>query len=164
MSSDVVRMVSRRDGPPPLWSTCTGDVMAIHGEVDISTCDLFAKMVQGATGRAEGGGARHEVYVDLGDLDFIDVSGARVLVTAGAGRGPGCQFVICRPPAQLARILDVGWGPLAGLRLEADEATGHADCVTGGVAGAAAEPAATPAEIDDFMAPNVAAMVCGGGS
>lgn len=124
MRSDGVRMVSGRVGPAPLWSTCTGDVMAIHGEVDVSTCELFASMVEEALDRAEGGGAQHEIHVDLGGLDFIDVSGARVLVVAGAGLSLGSQLVIDRPPALLARILEVGWCPVTGLRLGPREPTG----------------------------------------
>lgn len=123
MGSDV-EATARTDGPGLLWSTCTGVVVAIHGEVDIATCDVFAAMVQAAIRHAEDGEGQREVHVDLGGLDFIGVSGARALVTAGLGRAPGHQLVVHRPPALLARILETGWGPLTGLRLEAAEVPG----------------------------------------
>lgn len=93
--------------------------MAIHGEVDVSTRSLFAAMLQAAIDKAGDGAGPIEAHVDLGCLDFIDIGGARALVTAGTRRSPENQLVIHRPPALLARILAVGWGPLAALRLEA---------------------------------------------
>ncbi len=118
MTDVCVTSTSYPHGPAPLWSTCTGDVVAIHGEVDISTCALFATMLQAAIESVDDGAGSTEAHVDLGGLDFIDVSGARALVTAGTGRGPENQLVIHRPPALLAMILAIGWGPLAALRLE----------------------------------------------
>ena len=118
MSSDSFEEASGGRRPQPLWSTRTRGVVAIHGEVDICTRELFAAMLQAAIARAKGGGARRQVHIDLGGLDFIDVSGARVLVTAVAELGPDCQLIVHRPPAQLARILDLGWGELGSLRLE----------------------------------------------
>lgn len=120
--SDDVTAADGRANPAPIWSTCTGAVVAIHGEVDAATCDAFAAMVRAAVRRA--GSARREVHVDLGGLTFIGVCGARVLVEAGAGLGPESHLVVDRPPALLARILDVGWSSHPGLRLGTDDVAG----------------------------------------
>jgi anti-anti-sigma factor len=93
--------------------------VTVHGEIDIANHHLFAMVVDAVTNHVgDADTPQGEAHLDLADLDFIDVGGARVLVTAAAKRGPDDQLVIHHPPAMLVRILQVGWGQLPGLRLE----------------------------------------------
>ncbi|MHB1930140.1 MAG: STAS domain-containing protein, partial [Acidimicrobiales bacterium] len=96
------------------------DGAAVHGEADIATVNLFAEAVESLARRSHGAASSAEACLDLADLEFIDVSGARVLVEAAASMGPGRQLVIRHPPEMLVRILEVGWGRVPGLRLEAE--------------------------------------------
>lgn len=118
MISDGASTTACVGGRAPLWSTCAEGVVAIHGEVDVSTRDLFATMVRAAVETIVDADRPGAVHVDLGGVDFIDVGGARVLVIAGSGRDPDSPLVLHRPPALLARILEIGWPAAAGLRLE----------------------------------------------
>jgi anti-anti-sigma factor len=93
--------------------------VTVHGEIDIANHHLFAMVVDAVTNHVgDADTPQGEAHLDLADLDFIDVGGARVLVTAAAKRGLDDQLVIHHPPAVLVRILQVGWGQLPGLRLE----------------------------------------------
>jgi anti-anti-sigma regulatory factor len=113
---------AREESSPLLWSLFTEAAMTIHGEVDIFTCDLFAAMLEEAVGRADSAVNQAEVHVDLSGVDFIDTRGAQALVAASAGRRPESQLVIHHAPSLLALILDVGWGVVPGLKLEASRA------------------------------------------
>ena len=91
----------------------------MHGEVDVFTHDLFATAVDSAIVEAGNGETpRDDAHLDLADLQFIDVCGARALVSAAAKRHPGSQLVIHNPPRILRRVLELGWDHLPGLRLE----------------------------------------------
>ena len=104
---------------PQLWTGTAQGVVTVHGEIDIANHHLFAMVVDAVTNHVgDADTPQGEAHLDLADLDFIDVGGARVLVTAAAKRGPDDQLVIHHPPAMLVRILQVGWGQLPGLRLE----------------------------------------------
>lgn len=104
---------------PQFWTGTAQGVVTVHGEVDIANHHMFAMVVDAVAHHVgDGDASRGEAHLDLADLDFIDVGGARVLVTAAAKRGPGDQLVIHHPPPILVRILQVGWGQLPGLRLE----------------------------------------------
>lgn len=107
------------DQLPQMWSATAGGVVALYGEIDIATHQAFAAVIDALSGHLGGGAIpRGEAHLDLEHLDFIDVGGARMLVTAASMRGLSDQLVIHHPSAALLRILQVGWGHLPGLRFE----------------------------------------------
>jgi|GEM_PF-4048451 anti-anti-sigma factor len=110
--------------PPPLCTERVGGVVTVYGEVDVASRDLFAAVVravveEAAALEALGGDA----YLDLAGVGFIDVSGARVLVTAAAQLAPGLELVVKHPPAILVWTVRTCWGHVPGLRFE--EPRGH---------------------------------------
>ncbi|GAB3651717.1 STAS domain-containing protein [Glycomyces tarimensis] len=52
---------------------------------------------------------RPEVYLDLADLEFIDVRGVSVLVDVASGATGGQQVLVGHPPRCLQRIMEVLW-------------------------------------------------------
>lgn len=106
---------------PPLWASRNNGVVTVHGEVDISTCELFRSIVKTVvddTDGADGRGLRPGVHLDLAGLKFIDVAGARVLVTAATDERHGLGLVVHHPPEMLVRIVQLAWGRVAGLTFE----------------------------------------------
>jgi anti-sigma B factor antagonist len=94
---------------PSGFSISTSDsdgraVVTIRGELDLATApELETTLLE----RLDAG---HDVVLDLRELQFMDSSGLRVLVTAHtrvADGGP--RFAIVRPPAgsEVAKILDI---------------------------------------------------------
>jgi anti-anti-sigma factor len=88
-------------------STSDGDgraVVTIRGELDLATApELETALLE----RLDAG---QEVVLDLRELQFMDSSGLRVLITAHARAGVGGpQFAIVRPLAggEVAKILDI---------------------------------------------------------
>lgn len=125
MFSDGVKEATCGVEPAAVWSSRTiAGIVAIHGEVDISSCDAFAAIVQAVIRRARDDGTQHEVHLDLGGLDFINIGGARILAAASAMLGPDGQLVIHRPSPLLRRILGIAWGPLTGIAFAAAELDG----------------------------------------
>lgn len=114
MSSSAPTRVSSR--VTTIGSPHRGAVTSVHGEIDLTTRTEFARIVSDATKLAADNDA-DETHLDLGDVRFIDVTGVAVLVAAAAERAPGA-IVIHQPHPILIRILDLVWGPVAGLRLE----------------------------------------------
>ncbi|WP_091439758.1 MEDS domain-containing protein [Geodermatophilus poikilotrophus] len=74
---------------------------SLHGEVDVTQADgLFRALVDVA------GGTPGEVVLDLSDLRFLDVAGARALARAtDVLRGSGVQLRLVRVPRVAARCL-----------------------------------------------------------
>ncbi|RFU21647.1 MEDS domain-containing protein [Geodermatophilus marinus] len=91
-----------------------GPRLSLHGEVDVTQVDDLVRALVDVAGAAPGegyppegsrrdgprrDGPRREVVLDLSDLDFLDVAGARGLVTAGrrlAEAGTGLRLVGAR--------------------------------------------------------------------
>ena len=96
---------------PSGFSISTSDsdgraVVTIRGELDLATApDLETVVLE----RLDAG---QDVVLDLRELQFMDSSGLRVLVTAHAraadGDG-GLRFAVVRPPAgsEVAKILEI---------------------------------------------------------
>lgn len=94
---------------PSGFSISTSDsggraVVTIRGELDLATApELETTLLE----RLDAG---HDVVLDLRELQFMDSSGLRVLVTAHARAADGGpRFAIVRPPAgsEVAKILDI---------------------------------------------------------
>jgi anti-anti-sigma factor len=83
------------------------DGVSLCGEVDLVTSDVLAAALYAAVGTAFG----QELVLDLSELEFIDVAGARMLLRATADlRASGGRLVLRRlqrPVARALRLLDV---------------------------------------------------------
>ena len=109
-----------------LWFCNSDGVVAVHGEVDITTCELFRSIVDTVVGHTNGSSPRRQAHLDLEGVEFISVAGARVLVTAATGQGHSVELVVHHPPPILERILHLGWGPVAGLSFDQSRGTSTA--------------------------------------
>jgi anti-anti-sigma factor len=78
-------------------------VVFIRGELDLATAPELENVVTDALD------AGHDVVVDLRELEFMDSSGLRVLVSAHKRAQSGPRFQIVRPPAggPIAKILAI---------------------------------------------------------
>jgi anti-sigma B factor antagonist len=78
-------------------------IVLIRGELDLAT----APELETAIGESVDAG--HDVVVDLRELEFMDSSGLRVLVSAHKRAQSGPRFQIVRPPAggPVAKILGI---------------------------------------------------------
>lgn len=65
-------------GQPLVHLSGRGPALALHGEVDVSQAGDVARALLDVAGHAADGGPR-EVVLDLADLEFLDVAGARAL-------------------------------------------------------------------------------------
>ena len=101
-----------------LQTSCADGIVAVHGQVDLATWDRFRAIVAAAVDDGDGLHPRAAVQLDLAGIEFIDVGGARVLVTAARERLHGCDLIVYHPPAMLVRIIELGWGKVPNLRFE----------------------------------------------
>jgi anti-anti-sigma factor len=88
--------------------------LEVAGEVDLSVTDLLAAALQEVTDQTPG-----LVWVDVGDLRFLDVAGARAMAHATRGyRSAGGKLVLldARPPVRHVLRL-MGVDVLAGMEL-----------------------------------------------
>ena len=94
---------------PSGFSISTSDrdgraLVAVRGELDLATAPELESVV---LERLDAGQA---VVLDLRELDFMDSSGLRVLITAHTRASDGdADFAIVRPPAgsEVAKILEI---------------------------------------------------------
>lgn len=110
--------MSDSQGFPPFWSQRRGGVVRVYGEIDMATCDLFAAVVSAVVEEADARESRDGAHLDLAGLEFIGVAGARVLVVAAMARLRGLELSVYHPPVMLARIIEICWGKVPGLRIE----------------------------------------------
>ena len=101
---------------PTGFSISTSDrggraVVLVRGELDLATAPELEQVV------TEHLDAGEEVVVDLRELEFMDSTGLRVLVSAHARAGSTSRFLVVRPPAggPIAKILAI-----AGVESELD--------------------------------------------
>jgi anti-anti-sigma factor len=78
-----------------------GQVLQLHGEVDLSTAEAFAVALRGAIG------AGGSVTVDLSDVSFMDSTGVKVLITATHALEPGAELVLRAPSSPLERLFEL---------------------------------------------------------
>jgi anti-anti-sigma factor len=76
-------------------------VVAVKGELDLATAPELEKVLLERLDAGDG------VVLDLRELQFMDSSGLRVLITAHMGGGE--RFTVVRPPAgsEVAKILEI---------------------------------------------------------
>ncbi|WP_158075618.1 STAS domain-containing protein [Actinokineospora bangkokensis] len=85
----------------------------LPGHADLTTRPDFEALLSVLCSRAAG-----DVHLDLGELDFIDVSGVISLLRAAATLPEGSHLVLSNPPEAMRRILEVlNPGPDPGIRL-----------------------------------------------
>jgi anti-sigma B factor antagonist len=73
-------------------------VLCVSGEVDLVTSPRLAAAVAGALG-----GRHRHVVVDLADVEFIDVTGIRVLLDAASQARKAGGDLLLRSPSRAAR-------------------------------------------------------------
>lgn len=90
-----------------------GPALSLHGEVDVTQADDLLRALVDVARTTPG-----EVVLDLSDLRFLDVAGARALARAArALRDAGVQLRLVRVPRVAARCLDLfGLGGGGGQR------------------------------------------------
>lgn len=84
--------------------------LTVRGEVDLSNADLLEEQLLAAEPLAG------ELIVDLNDVPFMDVAGARVLALAAARAADNSRQIRVVPSAPVRRLLSaLGPQRLAGL-------------------------------------------------
>lgn len=79
-----------------------GILLALHGELDLSTVAILEDAMQSAER------SHALVVVDLRDLTFLDSTGLHVLISAEQrARRSGARLVIVQGPAQVRRLLEL---------------------------------------------------------
>jgi hypothetical protein len=72
------------------------------GEVDISSVDLLARGLEDAAAVAVSG----EIHVEMSEVGFVDVAGARAMVRAAGRLTNGRRLVLRHPPRVLLMVLE----------------------------------------------------------
>jgi anti-anti-sigma factor len=113
--------------------------LAVDGEVDLTTLDIFTAALSSVLEHSSG-----DVWVDVERLNFIDVGGLRAVAAAACRLGLQDRRLVLRSVApHLARLMNlVGWSQISSLLMLArDEVrpsrgVGRAANEHGGAAGA----------------------------
>jgi anti-anti-sigma factor len=85
--------------------------LRVAGDVDLTTSGALA-----STLRLAANWPGPDVYIDLGELEFIDVAGVRAIVRAAAALQPGRHLVVQRLAPALRKVFEiVGWDRVPGL-------------------------------------------------
>lgn len=85
----------------PFSIELVGRTIRVGGELDLSTASVFEGHLDGVT---DGPG---DVVLDAADLDFIDSSGVRVLLSLARRIQDRGRLVIVNPSDQVRRVLDL---------------------------------------------------------
>ena len=113
-SGDGTAAVVPHGAPDALRVTAMPDGTGLRlvGEIDIETGQLLARAL------AEFVDGHESVDLDLREVTFVDVAGARVLVRAAQQLHNGRRLVLRHPPGPLLLVLE--FFPRAGLQIETD--------------------------------------------
>lgn len=96
--------------------TSTPDGLCITGVIDLFNVDSFARTLNSSLA-GEG-----DLHVDLSRLEFCDVSGIRVLVSAAERVAGRRRLFLHGLPPQLRTVMTVvGWADLPGLVIDEPE-------------------------------------------
>jgi anti-anti-sigma factor len=80
-------------------------VVALAGELDLATADVFRDHVKGLLGQS---GSPRRLVIDLGGLEFLDVTGlGAVLETRRKLTAKGGTMALRRPRPMVMRMLDL---------------------------------------------------------
>jgi anti-anti-sigma factor len=86
-------------------------LLRVAGSVDPTTSGALASRLRLARQLAEA-----RLYIDLADLEFIDVAGVRAIVRGAAALEPGRNLVVQRLAPALRKVFGiVGWDRTPGL-------------------------------------------------
>lgn len=88
--------------------------MQVIGAVDLSTRDIWQRILESATAEAAPG------RLDLSRLTFIDARGAAMLVDAARHQPDTAPLTLSRPPAILSRMLTLLY-PAAAVNIVIEE-------------------------------------------
>jgi anti-sigma B factor antagonist len=78
-------------------------VLELHGELDLAAAPLLAEEIE----RAETG-ERKALVLDLGDLEFVDSAGLRVILAAHErALGSGREFAVTNGTLQVQRLFEI---------------------------------------------------------
>jgi ABC-type transporter Mla MlaB component len=94
----------------PLTDRCG---LRLVGDLDASTRPMLTAAM--AAFRS----CERDVHLDLADLGFIDVGGASAVVSVARQGRPGRRIIVHRPPRQFPRIVDLLWGQVPTIEMEA---------------------------------------------
>ena len=96
--------VPARTRPIEMRLTGTEGEVLLCGELDAYTAPQLGELLRDV---AYPGGPKR-IVVDLGGLDFIDVSGVGALVSANMGaQRTGSEFVLRSPSSQTLKLLEI---------------------------------------------------------
>jgi hypothetical protein len=87
----------------------------LSGDVDVTHREALSVALDALAGAHAGVAGAHDVHVDMGALEMLDVGGLREIVTLPGRLGPGRRVVLHDPPASIAEMLDMAWGDVPGL-------------------------------------------------
>ena len=94
--------------------------LAISGVIDLFNVDAFARSLNSSL---DGEG---DLHIDLGQLEFCDVSGIRTMVTAAERVNGRRRLLLHGLPAQLQTVMTVvGWTNLPSLIIGEPEELGR---------------------------------------
>lgn len=81
--------------------------LRVAGEVDVTSLAVLSRALASLPAPARG-----EIHLELAGLEFIDVAGARELMSL-AQSGPATRLVLHDPPPVLRRLLALLWPGIA---------------------------------------------------
>jgi ABC-type transporter Mla MlaB component len=105
-----------RPAEPPelvLRFTLTGQRLLVSGEIDLVTRPAWAELLADLAPSAE------DIELDLAEVSFIDVGGATLLARTAMRLPPGCRVRVHHPPLGLRYLLDLLWGSLTTIEMDA---------------------------------------------
>jgi anti-anti-sigma factor len=81
----------------------TSVLLVLQGELDVSTAPVLLEYLQ-----ASNGGVPENFCLDLSDLDYVDATGLRLLVTMHQrARADGTRFTLTAPSKEFLKLLEV---------------------------------------------------------
>ena len=86
--------------------------LRLIGDIDLATAAALAEALDELV---HGDG---DVHLDLAQLQFVDVSGASVMIAAATRLGADRAIVLHNPPSVLSRLLERFWPDAAGIRVD----------------------------------------------
>ncbi|HEX2300284.1 MAG TPA: STAS domain-containing protein [Pseudonocardiaceae bacterium] len=86
--------------------------LCLVGDIDLATAAALAAALDDLV---QGDG---DIHLDLAELQFVDLSGASVMVSAATRLGPDRAIVLHNPPPVLSQMLQRFWPAAAGILVD----------------------------------------------